>query len=134
MGISKNLEFKRLSETSYSVYASLKTNPLLMRHMPLADGNFEDADCRARIAGREGRWKVYGFGSRTAAAGSLKQEMPIPVWFPTRTLGVWKVIIDEIIRRAIGDMRLVSMTILDPQQGSFAVWIRHKLFQRTIRG
>ena len=119
-----NLEFKRLSEIEPSEYVALNTNPLVMRQMPLASGDFDEAVCREWIKGKESMWEEHGFGpwafvidDKFAGWGGLQPEegeADLALVLHPDFWGYGKAIYDEITRRAFGEMGLDSVMILFP--------------------
>ena len=118
------LEFKRLSEVDRSEYVALFAHPLVRRHMPLSDDHFDDAACAEWIEGKESMWKEYGFGpwaflvdGKFAGWGGLQPEngeADLGLVLHPDYWGMGKVIYDEILRRAFGEMGFKSVTILLP--------------------
>jgi hypothetical protein len=119
-----NLEFKRMGEIECSEYVALNTNPLIMRQMPLSDDNFNDAFCKKWIAGKEHMWEEHGYGpcafvidGKFAGWGGLQPEgedADLGLVLHPNYWGFGKMIYEEIIRRAFGEMKLESVTILFP--------------------
>lgn len=118
------LEFKRLSEIDCSEYIVLNTNPLVRRQMPLTSDKFDEEDCRQWIKGKEKMWEEHGYGpwafvidGKFAGWGGLQPEEDEPDLGLVLHPDYWghgKVIYEEIIRRAFGEMGLESVTILFP--------------------
>jgi ribosomal-protein-alanine N-acetyltransferase len=57
-----NIEFKRLSEVDRADMVNLANDPLVRRHMPLASGTFDEADCEKFVADKENSGKSTGTG------------------------------------------------------------------------
>ena len=118
------LEFKQLSEIDRSEYVALNTHPLVMRQMPLASGDFDDAACQEWIKGKERLWAEHGFGpwafvidGKFAGWGGLQPEAgeaDLALVLHPDFWGYGKAIYDEIIRRAFGELGLDSVMILFP--------------------
>ena len=118
------LEFKRLGEIDCSEYVALNTNPLVMRQMPLASSDFDEAACREWIRGKERMWEVHGYGpwafvieGRFAGWGGLQPEegdADLGLVLHPDYWGYGKDIYEEIIHRAFGEMGLESVIILFP--------------------
>jgi [ribosomal protein S5]-alanine N-acetyltransferase len=118
------LELKRLSEVDCSEYIALNTNPLVRRQMPLIDDKFDAEVCKEWIKGKEKMWEEDGYGpwafvvdGKFAGWGGLQPEngdADLGVVLHPDYWGIGKVIYEEIIRRAFGEMRLESVTILFP--------------------
>lgn len=118
------LEFKRLSEISCADLIALNTNRLVMRQMPLSDGDFGEAECREWVAGKEEQWERYGYGpwaflidGKFAGWGGLQEEngdADLGLVLHPDYWGMGKAIYDGIIRRAFGEMELESVTVLLP--------------------
>ena len=118
------LEFKRLSEINCSEYIALNTNPLVRRQMPLTSDKFDEEDCRQWIAGKEKMWEEHGYGpwaflvdGTFVGWGGLQPEegdVDLGLVLHPDYWGYGKMIYEEIIRRAFGEMGLKSFTILFP--------------------
>ena len=118
------LEFKRMSEVPTSEYVALNTNPLVMKQMPLSDNSFDDEFCKGWIEGKERIWEEHGYGpwafivdGKFAGWGGLQPEegdADLGLVLHPDYWGMGKVIYEEIIRRAFGEMGLESVTILFP--------------------
>lgn len=119
-----NLEFKRMSEIDRAEYIALNTNPLVMKQMPLSSSDFDDEACKAWIEGKEKIWEEHGYGpwafvidGRFVGWGGLQPEegdADLGLVLHPDYWGYGKVIYEEIIRRAFGEMGLDSVTILFP--------------------
>src|SRR5512143_910143 len=120
------LEFKRLSEVDRSEYVALFANPLVRRHMPLTSDDFDDAMCADWIKGKEIMWTEYGYGpwaflvdGKFAGWGGLQPEhgdADLGLVLHPDYWGMGRVIYDEILRRAFGEMGFESVTILLPPE------------------
>jgi len=118
------LEFKRMSEIDRAEYIALNTNPLVMKQMPLSSSDFDDAACKDWIAGKERIWEEHGYGpwafvidGKFVGWGGLQPEegdADLGLVLHPDYWGYGKVIYEEIIRRAFGEMGLESVTILFP--------------------
>jgi len=118
------LEFKQLNEVDRSAYIALNTHPLVRRQMPLTDDHFDDAECKEWIEGKLAMWKEHGFGpwafiidGQFAGWGGLQPEQgdaDLGLVLHPDYWGYGKIIYDEIIRRAFGEMGFESVTILFP--------------------
>ena len=118
------LEFKRLPEIDCSEYIALNTNPLVRRQMPLTSDTFDEEDCRQWIAGKEKMWEEHGYGpwafgvdGKFVGWGGLQPEegdADLGLVLHPDYWGYGKMIYEEIIRRAFGEMGLQSVTILFP--------------------
>jgi [ribosomal protein S5]-alanine N-acetyltransferase len=122
--VNIKLEFKRMGEIAPSEYVALNTNPLVMRQMPLSDDSFDDEACREWIQGKEKMWEEHGYGpwafivdGKFAGWGGLQPEAgdaDLGLVLHPDYWGMGKVIYDEIIHRAFGEMGFESVTILFP--------------------
>lgn len=119
-----NLEFKRLTEIDQSEIIELMNNPLVRRHMPLTSDDFDDRDCDEFIAAKEKLWADHGYGpwafivdGHFVGWGGLQPENGEAdlglVLHPT-SWGIGKVLSDEILERAFGEMGFESVTVLLP--------------------
>ncbi len=118
------LVFKRLGEVELSEYVELHADPLVRRHMPLSDDHFDAAECAIWIEGKERMWREAGFGpwaflidGKFAGWGGLQPEngdADLGLVLRPAYWGKGRIIYDEIIRRAFGEMGFPSITILLP--------------------
>ena len=118
------LEFKRMSEIDRAEYIALNTNPLVMKQMPLSSSDFDDEACKDWIEGKEKIWEEHGYGpwafvidGKFVGWGGLQPEegdADLGLVLHPDYWGYGKVIYEEIIRRAFGEMGLDSVTILFP--------------------
>lgn len=118
------LEFKRMSEVDNAEYIALNLNPLVRRQMPLTDDNFGEKDCQEWVASKEKQWDEHGYGpwafiidDKFAGWGGLQYEngdADLGLVLHPDYWGTGKVIYEEIIKRAFGEMKLESITILFP--------------------
>jgi RimJ/RimL family protein N-acetyltransferase len=119
-----HLEFRRLKEINRAEIVALNTNPLVRRQMPLSDGNFDEAECREWVEGKEKQWEEYGYGpwafmidGKFAGWGGLQYEngdADLGLVLHPDYWGMGKTIYEEMIRRAFGEMGFESVTILLP--------------------
>jgi RimJ/RimL family protein N-acetyltransferase len=119
-----NLEFKRLTEIDKSEIIELMNNPLVRRHMPLTSDDFDDRDCNDFIAAKEKLWTDYGYGpwafivdGHFVGWGGLQPEngeADLGLVLHPKSWGIGKVLCDEILERAFGEMRFESVTVLLP--------------------
>ena len=118
------LEFKRLTEIDPSKYISLHTDPRVRRHMPLTDDDFDEAACVKWIEGKESMWREAGYGpwafvvdGEFVGWGGLQPEngeADLGLVLHPDYWGMGKIIYDEIMRRAFGEMGFESVTALLP--------------------
>lgn len=119
-----NIEFKRLTEVNKSDIIELMNNPLVRRHMPLASGLFDKGAYDAFIAEKEKLWAEYGYGPWAFVAdgkfigwGGLQFEegdADLALVLHPDYWGLGKVIYNEIIKKAFGEMGFESITVLFP--------------------
>ena len=119
-----NIEFKRLTEINISEIIELMNNPLVRRHMPLAQGHFDEAACSAFIVAKDQIWKEHGYGPWAFVVngafvgwGGLQPEhndVEVALVLHPKAWGLGKALFDEIIRRAFGEMGLSSVVVLFP--------------------
>ncbi len=119
-----NLEFKHLKEIQRDKIIDLLTNPLVLRQMPLSDGNFGEKECVEWVEGKEKQWETYGYGpwafvidGEFAGWGGLQYEngdADLGLVLHPDYWGAGKIIFQEIVKRAFGEMGLESVTILFP--------------------
>lgn len=134
-----HLEFRHLSEINQAEIIALNTNPLVRRQMPLSNDDFGEAECRVWVAGKERQWEQYGYGpwafivdGKFAGWGGLQYEQgdaDLGLVLHPDFWGMGKIIYDEIIRRAFGEMELASVTILLPPTRTRVKGIRRLGFQ-----
>jgi len=118
------LEFKNLCDIDCAEIIALNTHPLVRRQMPLSDENFGEEECREWVAGKEAQWDQYGYGpwafmldGKFAGWGGLQCEngdADLGIVLHPDYWGMGRMIFDEIIRRAFGEMGFESVTILLP--------------------
>jgi ribosomal-protein-alanine N-acetyltransferase len=118
------LEFVRISEIEPSVYVALHANPLVRRQMPLTEDNFDLEACKEWMKGKEKLWEEHGYGpwaflidGKFAGWGGLQPEegdADLGLVLHPDFWGSGKMIYEEIIRRAFGEMGFDSVTILLP--------------------
>ncbi|HEH9399728.1 TPA: hypothetical protein SIA35_001720 [Aeromonas sobria] len=119
-----NIEFKRLTDISPGDIIALNSNPLVLRHMPLSDGVFDEEKCRAWVQEKDLQWEMYGYGpwaflvdGAFAGWGGLQYESgdaDLALVLHPKYWGAGKIIYNKIINRAFFQMRLESVTILLP--------------------
>jgi len=119
-----HLEFKRLSDINCAEIIALNTNHLVRRQMPLSDDNFGEKECLEWVAGKENQWERYGYGpwafivdGKFAGWGGLQFEdgdADLGLVLHPDYWGMGKIIYDEIIKHAFGEMGFESVTILLP--------------------
>lgn len=119
-----NIEFKRLAEIDKSEIIELMNNPLVRRHMPLTIDNFDERDCDELIATKEKLWTDHGYGpwafvvdGHFVGWGGLQSEngqADLGLVLHPNFWGIGKVLYDEIIERAFGEMGFESVTVLLP--------------------
>jgi RimJ/RimL family protein N-acetyltransferase len=118
------LEFKRMSEIDSTEYIALHKHPLVRRQMPLIGDDFGDKECREWIEGKESLWDEHGYGpwaflvdNKFVGWGGLQYEngdADLGLVLHPDYWGMGKIIYEEIIKRAFGEMGLSSVTILFP--------------------
>lgn len=119
-----NIEFKPLRDVAQCDLIELMNNRRLRQHMPLAHGDFNEADCNAFLNSKEQLWTKHGFGpwafiigGEFAGWGGLQPELgdaDIALVLHPAYWGWGKRIYDQIIRRAFGEMGVESVTVLLP--------------------
>lgn len=123
-GHDMHLELIRMSEINSAQYAALHRNPLVRRQMPLMDEGFGQEEIQEWVAGKERQWEEHGYGpwaflidGKFAGWGGLQHEdgdTDLGLVLHPDYWGTGRMIFDEIIRRAFGEMELESVTILLP--------------------
>lgn len=118
------IEFKRLTEIEKSEIIELMNHPLVRRQMPLTSDNFDESDCEAFIAAKERLWTDHGYGpwafvveDQFVGWGGLQPEngeADLGLVLHPRHWGLGKVLYDEIIERAFGEMEFETVTVLLP--------------------
>jgi [ribosomal protein S5]-alanine N-acetyltransferase len=119
-----NIEFKRLSDVKKSDIIELMNHPIVLKHMPLAKGTFDDAAYDAFIAAKEELWKQHGYGpwafyhdGKFIGWGGLQFEegdADLALVLHPNHWGMGKAIYDLIIERAFGKMGFLTITALLP--------------------
>ncbi|AMM13932.1 GCN5 family acetyltransferase [Burkholderia sp. PAMC 28687] len=119
-----NIEFKRLPAVRLSEIISLLSDPLVLRHMPLSDGVFDEERCRAWVEGKELQWQHHGYGpwaffidGKFAGWGGLQLEhddADLALVLAPEFWGLGHAIYKEIIEKAFDEMKLESITALLP--------------------
>ncbi|WP_244058172.1 hypothetical protein [Providencia rettgeri] len=56
------IEFRKLSQICTADIIALNTHPLVLKHMPLGNNQFDEAFCRDWVAGKEQHWGQHGYG------------------------------------------------------------------------
>ncbi len=117
-------EFKRLTEVDKSEIIELMNNPLVRRHMPLANRCFGENDCEEFIAAKERMWEEEGYGpwafvvdGQFVGWGGLQPEngeADLGLVLHPDHWGLGKTLYIEIIRRAFEEMGFESVTVLLP--------------------
>ena len=119
-----NIEFKRLTEINISEIIELMNNPLVRRHMPLAQGYFDETACSAFIAAKDQIWKEHGYGPWAFVVagtfvgwGGLQPEhndVEVALVLHPKSWGLGKTLFDEIVHRAFTELGLSSVVVLFP--------------------
>lgn len=119
-----NIDFKRLTEVEKSEIIELMNHPLVRRQMPLLQDNFGKSDCDAFVAAKERLWSEYGYGpwaffidGQFAGWGGLQAEngeADLGLVLHPNYWGIGKVLYEEIIGRAFGEMGFEAVTVLLP--------------------
>ena len=119
-----DIEFKRLSEVDKSDIIDLMNNPFVRRHMPLARGSFDSAECDKFVAAKERLWEEHGYGpwaftidGEFAGWGGLQPEggeVDLGLVLHPKHWGAGKTLYREIVALAFGRLGLKSVTILLP--------------------
>jgi len=122
--MTRNIEFRRLTEISPSEIIALMNNPLVRRQLPLAPENFSESDCEEFVAAKERLWSEHGYGpwafvvdGQFAGWGGLQPEQgqaDLALVLHPNHWGIGKYLYGEIIDRAFGKMGLDSVTALLP--------------------
>ncbi len=118
------IEFKRLTEVDKNEIIELLNHPLVLRHMPLATGTFDDKAYDAFIAEKEKLWKDHGYGpwafyadGKFVGWGGLQYEQgdaDFALVLHPDHWGLGKAIFKQVIDLAFGPMGLDSITALLP--------------------
>jgi [ribosomal protein S5]-alanine N-acetyltransferase len=119
-----HLEFKRLSDINISDIIAVNTNPLVLRQMPLSGDNWEESEWMEWVEGKEKQWEEHGYGpwafiidGKFAGWGGLQYEngdADLGLVLHPDFWGTGRIIFNEIINRAFGEMGFESITILFP--------------------
>ena len=118
------IRFTRLTAIEKSEIMELMNHPLVRRHLPLLKGNFTESDCSKFISAKESLWTTYGYGpwalvvnGKFAGWGGLQHEdgeADLALVLHPHYWGLGKILYQEIMRRAFGEMGLQSVTVLFP--------------------
>ncbi|WP_175981934.1 GNAT family N-acetyltransferase [Burkholderia sp. BCC1630] len=118
------LECKRLTEVDVKEVVALNSNPLVLRHMPLAENTFDERKCLAWILEKESQWARHGYGplaffvdGKFAGWGGLQHESgdaDLALVLLPEYWGMGHVIYQQIISMAFSQMGLASITALLP--------------------
>jgi len=119
-----NLDFKRLTEVNPDDIITLNSAPLVLRHMPLSEGAFDEEKCRAWIQEKDAQWQRHGYGpwaffvdGKFAGWGGLQLEhddADLALVLAPEYWGFGYAIYKKIIDKAFGEMKLESVTALLP--------------------
>jgi [ribosomal protein S5]-alanine N-acetyltransferase len=119
-----HLEFKRLSDINISDIIAVNTNPLVLRQMPLSGDHWEESEWMEWVEGKEKQWEEYGYGpwafiidGKFAGWGGLQYEngdADLGLVLHPDFWGAGRIIYNEIVNRAFGEMGFESIIILFP--------------------
>jgi len=131
-----NLKLIRLSEIGYAEIIALHTDPRVLRHMPLAGGDFNESECKKWVESKERQWEINGYGpwaflidGKFAGWGGLQLEngdADLALVLSHEYWGFGKTLYREIARRAFDVMGIESITALLPP-GRVRVNVMHRL-------
>lgn len=118
------LKLIRLSEIELADIIALHNDPRVLRHLPLADGNFDEFECTRWVKSKETQWEVNGYGpwgivinGVFAGWGGFQREMgdaDLALVLPPEYWGHGRVIYRKIIEIAFEEMGFKSVTALLP--------------------
>ncbi len=121
---TKNIQFQRLTEVNKTEIIALMNNHLVKRQMPLLKGGFDEGTCDKFIKAKEHLWNKYGYGpwaiiinDKFAGWGGLQPEhgeADLALVLHPNYWGLGKVLYNQIIAKAFGEMGLQSVTVLFP--------------------
>jgi len=119
-----NWKLTRLSEIGYAEIIALHTDPRVLRHMPLAGGDFDESECKKWVESKERQWAINGYGpwaflidGNFAGWGGLQLEngdADLAMVLSPEYWGCGKAIYRELTRQAFGKMGFASITALLP--------------------
>ena len=119
-----DISFKRLTEIDKLAIIELMNHPLLKRHMPLLDDEFDEDDCDRFVAEKEKLWADHGYGpwgilvdGDFAGWGGLQPEgedADLGLVLHPDYWGLGEAIYREIIAMGFGPMGFESVTVLLP--------------------
>lgn len=119
-----NILFKHLTEVQKSDIIELMNNPLVRRQMPLLKGTWTEDTCNKFVAGKEQLWAEHGYGpwafvvnGQFAGWGGVQPEegeADLALVLHPDFWGMGKVLYQEIIKRAFGELGLDSVQVLFP--------------------
>ncbi|MGY6275181.1 GNAT family N-acetyltransferase [Methylomonas sp. MgM2] len=118
------LKLIRLSEIELADIIALHNDPSVLRHLPLAGGNFDEVECMRWVESKETQWEVNGYGpwgivinGVFAGWGGFQREMDdadLALVLSPEYWGYGKVIYRKIIEIAFQEMGFESVTALLP--------------------
>jgi len=125
---AQSFEFKRLSEVSKESIIELMNHPLILRHMPLATGKFNEDEYHQFIKAKQAIWNERGYGpwafvvnGQFVGWGGLQPEnddVEIALVLHPKYWGLGKATYDKIIDYAFGQLGLNSLIVLFPPSRS----------------
>ncbi|MFZ0564796.1 MAG: GNAT family N-acetyltransferase [Chlamydiales bacterium] len=117
-----NIELKRLNEVDKSEIIELMNHPLVLKHMPLATGNFGEEDYKKFIVAKDRLWKENGYGpwafflnETFIGWGGLQpadEDVEVAIVLHPSYWGMGKKIYEMIIKYAFQTLKLQSVIIL----------------------
>lgn len=119
-----NIAFKRLTEVDKKDIIDLMNNEKVRRQMPLFIGEFNEEICKKFILSKEQLWLLHGYGpwafvlnNEFIGWGGLQPEngdADLALVLHPDHWGLGKHLYKEIVKRAFGEMKLTSITVLFP--------------------
>jgi len=118
------LNLVRLSEIELADIIALHNDPRVLRHLALADGNFNEFECARWVESKETQWKANGYGpwgilinGVFAGWGGFQLEMgdaDLALVLSPEFWGCGRAIYRKMIEIAFEEMGLESVTVLLP--------------------
>ncbi|ENG4186869.1 GNAT family N-acetyltransferase [Providencia rettgeri] len=115
------IEFRKLSQICTADIIALNTHPLVLKHMPLGNNQFDEAFCRDWVAGKEQHWDQHGYGvwaimidEQFAGWGGLQNEAgdaDLALVLHPDFWGTGKCLVERMINKAFTSLNVDSVTI-----------------------
>jgi len=134
-----DLKLTCLSEIDSADIIALHTDPRVLRHLPLAGGDFDESECKKWVEGKERQWTVNGYGPWAfridgifAGWGGLQLEngdAGLAMVLSPEYWGCGKAIYRVLTTKAFDEMGFASITALLPPSRACAKSMHRLGFQ-----